>query len=422
MKLNLETMKAFLIKNKTYVIIAAVFIAMVFVLMTINQGDSSTDAKQADSDEVITVDETTPDTATEDTTVATNDLQVDAYPAVNELVNKYFTAMSTSDIDTLLQIVNPLSDEEQTQIQQKKEYIEGYDNITCYTKIGPEENSYVVFVYYEIKFININTLVPGEIPLYICSNEDGSLYIYNDELTPEVDSYIADIAAGQDIVELIGSVDTKFTEAQAADPDLKAFIDKLSGTADQAAADQAAADQAAADQAAADQAAADQATADQAAADQAAADQAAADQAAADQATTEDGYEAVDETVYASETVNVRDSSSEDGSKLGQIYVGESTKRTGVGSNGWSRIEFNGETGYVMTEYLTTEGVTQEIKYLSSTVNLRAEADENSDKVATAYEGTKVTRSAKLDNGWSRISFDGVTGYVKSEYLADTYK
>lgn len=405
MKLNLENMKAFLIKNKTYVIIAVVFVVMVFTLVKVSSGSSKEAAKQASSEEVInTVDETTP-VETEATTEAANELQVNAYPTVNELVSKYFTAMASSDIDTLLQIVNPLSEEEKTQIQQKKEYIEGYDNITCYTKIGPEENSYIVFVYYEIKFININTLVPGEIPLYICANEDGSLYIYNGELTPEVDSFIANIAAGQDIVDLISSIDTKFAEAQAADPDLKTFIDKLSGTADAAATTE--------ETATAEQPAAE-ATPEEATAEQPAEEQPAAE-------TTADGIQEVDETVYAAETVNVRDASSEDGARLGQLYVGESTKRTGIDSNGWSRIEYNGETGYVLSECLTTEGASQEIKYLTSTVNIREEADENSNRVGTAYQGAKVTRTANLDNGWSKINCDGVIGYVKSEFLADTY-
>lgn len=404
MKLNLETIKAFLIKNKTYVIIAVVFVVMVFTLVKVTSNNSSKEAKEAGSEEVITVDETTPDTAAAATTpAATNDLQTNAYPTVNDLVNKYYTAMASADIDTLLQIVNPLSEEKKAQIQQKKEYIEGYNNITCYTKVGPEENSYIVFAYYEIKFININTLVPGEQPLYVCTNEDGSLYINEGELTPEVESYIANITAGQDVIDLIKSIDTKFEEAQAADPDLKAFIEKLSGATQT------------------DAAAAEQPAAEQPAAEQPAAEQPAATEQPAADASTAEGLQEVDETIYASETVNVRDKDSEDGARLGQLYVGESAKRTGIYSNGWSRIEFNGQTGYVLSEFLTTEGNAQEVKYLSETVTIRAEADEKSDRVGTAYEGTKVTRTAKLDNGWSRINCDGTTGYVKSEFLADNY-
>jgi uncharacterized protein YgiM (DUF1202 family) len=411
MKLNLEDIKAFLIKNKTYVIIAVLFVVMVVTLVRVSSMNSSEETAETKSEEVIKVDETTseePSETTEATTAAANELQVDVYPAVNELVNKYFTAMANGDIDTLLQIVNPLSEEAQTQVLQKKEYIEGYNNIKCYTKIGPEENSYIAFIYYEIKLNNINTLVPGEIPKYICSNEDGSLYIYEGELSPEVKSYIEGIVAGQDVVDLVSSIDAKFTEAQESDPDLKEFIEKLAGTTEEVA-----------DATAEEQPAEEQPAEEQPAEEQAAEEQPAEEQTA--EAATENGVEEVDETIYAAETVNVRESDNEEASRLGQLYVGESAKRTGILSNGWSRIEFNGQTGYVLTECLTNQGALQETKYLTSTVNIREKADENSSRVGTGYLGAKVTRTAKLDSGWSRINCDGIIGYVKSEYLADTY-
>ncbi|MBA4687863.1 MAG: SH3 domain-containing protein [Candidatus Galacturonibacter soehngenii] len=399
MKLNFENMKAFLIKNKNYVIIAVIFVIMVVTLVKVSN-NSSKKAEEAKSEEVITIDEKTQEDAEETQAEPTNDLLVNAYPEVNELITKYFTAMAEGDIDTLLQLQNPLSEEEQAQILQKKEYIEGYDNITCYTKIGPEENSYIVFVYYEIKFININTPVPGEIPLYVCTNEDGTLYIYNGEFSPEVNSYMASIAAGQDVVDLLNSIEAKFTQAQESDPDLKEFIQKLTGSTQE-------------------EATQEEETQEQPAAEETTQEEPAQEQPA--DVSTADGLQEVNETVYAAETINVREADNENATKLGQLYVGESTKRTGVLSNGWSRIEFNGKTGYVLSEYLSSSGGLQEVKYLTSTVNIREQADENSNRVGTGYLGTKVTRTAVLDSGWSRINCDGVVGYVKSEFLADTY-
>lgn len=394
MKFNFENIKAFLIKNKNYVIIAAIFVIMVVTLVKVSNS-SSKKAEEAKSEEVITIDEKTQDDA-EEQAEPTNDLQVNAYPEVNELITKYFTAMAEGDIDTLLQLQNPLSEEEQAQILQKKEYIEGYDNISCYTKIGPEENSYIVFVYYEIKFININTPVPGEIPLYVCTNEDGTLYIYNGELSPEVTSYMASITAGQDVVDLINSIEAKFAEAQESDPDLKEFIQKLTDSTQE------------------------EVTQEQPTQEETTQEEPATQEQPAD-VSTADGLQEVDETVYAAETINVREADNETSTRLGQLYVGESAKRTGVLSNGWSRIEFNGQTGYVLSEYLSNTGGLQEVKYLTSTVNIREQADENSNRVGTGYLGAKVTRTAVLDSGWSRINCDGVVGYVKSEFLADTY-
>lgn len=65
-------------------------------------------------------------------------------------------------------------------------------------------------------------------------------------------------------------------------------------------------------------------------------------------------YKKVDEMVYATETVNIRSGPSTDHKKLGQLKRGDSVKRTGVGDNGWSRVQYNGHTAYIFTSYLST--------------------------------------------------------------------
>ncbi len=67
-----------------------------------------------------------------------------------------------------------------------------------------------------------------------------------------------------------------------------------------------------------------------------------------------------DETVYATDSVNVRSSYSTSSSVIGSLSAGDSVKRTGLATkavNGitWSRVSYNGRTGYVSSSYLTTE-------------------------------------------------------------------
>lgn len=62
----------------------------------------------------------------------------------------------------------------------------------------------------------------------------------------------------------------------------------------------------------------------------------------------------VNETVYATTSVNVRSSYSADSDKVGSLSAGASVTRTGVGNNGWSRIIYNGNEAYVSSDYLTT--------------------------------------------------------------------
>lgn len=59
-------------------------------------------------------------------------------------------------------------------------------------------------------------------------------------------------------------------------------------------------------------------------------------------------------TVYAKETVSIRDSWSTSGKLLGTLQKGKSITRTGIGSNGWTRVNYNGKVAYISSQYLTT--------------------------------------------------------------------
>lgn len=62
----------------------------------------------------------------------------------------------------------------------------------------------------------------------------------------------------------------------------------------------------------------------------------------------------VNETVWATDNVNVRKDSNTSSAIIATIRKGASVKRTGVLSNGWSRVEYNGQTAYICSDYLTT--------------------------------------------------------------------
>lgn len=75
----------------------------------------------------------------------------------------------------------------------------------------------------------------------------------------------------------------------------------------------------------------------------------------------------VNETVYATGTVNIRASYTADSDKLGSLSVGQSVTRTGTSiagteAEGWSRVELSdGTTAYISNKYLsTTKPVTQQ--------------------------------------------------------------
>ncbi len=64
---------------------------------------------------------------------------------------------------------------------------------------------------------------------------------------------------------------------------------------------------------------------------------------------------AVDETVYATAGVYIRESCTTDSKVLGSLAKGSSIRRTGVCENGWSRVLYADRDAYIYGEYLTTE-------------------------------------------------------------------
>ena len=62
----------------------------------------------------------------------------------------------------------------------------------------------------------------------------------------------------------------------------------------------------------------------------------------------------VDETVWATAAVNVRKSFNTSSGIIATLRINASVKRTGVLNNGWSRVEYNGQTAYIHSDYLTT--------------------------------------------------------------------
>lgn len=63
-------------------------------------------------------------------------------------------------------------------------------------------------------------------------------------------------------------------------------------------------------------------------------------------------------TKYAKSTVNVRKGPSADTEKLGSLSANQKVTVTGQAENGWYRIDYNGEAGYVSDKYLMDEKVT----------------------------------------------------------------
>lgn len=343
---------------------------------------------------------------------------------LNTLIENYYNTYASGDTETLQTYASPISASEQSYIQFFSQYVEKYQNLKVYYKRGLDDQSYLVSVYLEIKFVDIDTAAPGLDFFYVTTDDNGNLYIDNTyssyntsngefEMDTTIAQLIATFEEQEDVLALQAEVQSAYNEAVLNDTNLQTFV---STTLQEKAAEWASNYKA--QVAAEEQAAAEQAAAEQAAAEQAAAEQAAAEQAATDAANAT--------TVYTTSKVNVRDSASTDGNSLGQLEAGTAvTKYADEGE--WSRIDYNGSNGYVKTEFLSTDAnaatttttavASGTTVTLSSTVNIRESMSETASKVALAYQGEQVTVVESYSEGWTKVTYNGETGYIKTEYL-----
>lgn len=119
-------------------------------------------------------------------------------------------------------------------------------------------------------------------------------------------------------------------------------------------------------------------------------------------------FSSVNETVYATTTVNVRDTYSSSGNQLGSLSTSQSVTRTGIGTGeaeGWSRIEFNGQEAYVKSDYLSTIKV--EVSTPTNTTNNNTNTSSVSSNSNTTTTTTAKPSTSKPSTPTSNPSSGG---------------
>jgi uncharacterized protein YgiM (DUF1202 family) len=121
------------------------------------------------------------------------------------------------------------------------------------------------------------------------------------------------------------------------------------------------------------------------------------------------------------------------------LHYGDRVKRTGIGNNGWSRLEYEGKIVYGVTSFLTTDlnyqenntptidrpeaGITFEEVHekvtakIKTNLRLLPSAEDEETIVTTLLNGDVAIRTGIGDNGWSRVEYQGQTLYALTSYL-----
>ena len=405
----------FLQENKKKVIgAAAAVVVLIAVLVGTLVGSGARETSLGISAETETENdaagqegsETPEENTAESTSVA---LEENAYPKIIALIEAYYQAAADGDAETLQTLTEAMSEDMLIYLQKRSTYIEDYRDLTCYTKAGPVADSFVVYASYEVKFREVDTLVPGISPFLVYPRGDGSYYIYEGEVDEAVNAYLEEVSAQDDVVDLMNLVQVKFNEAVSADEDLSDFLAKMTDDL------------------------------------KVEVGEALADAQASEEAETAepDGTLIRSGEVRATEVVNVRASDSEQADRIGKLQTGDVLEALESRANGWTKVNYNGKEGFVKSEYLEPVGEDLEnagegdvsgadggedtgasaalpasgTVMVAETVNVRKSPDEKAERIGVCYQGGRLEILMQQADGWTKVKFEGKTGYVKTAVL-----
>ena len=137
-------------------------------------------------------------------------------------------------------------------------------------------------------------------------------------------------------------------------------------------------------------------------------------------------------TVYTTADVNVRAAGNISAVILGGLNAGSGVTETGYTSDGWIQVQYNESTGYIWGDYIsTTKPVftknSSGIMYATVGVNVRDTYSSEGAIIGGLTKGQGIEITGTTTNGWVRVKFNGLTGYVYGDYLSwsepvsDTY-
>ncbi|MDM5155897.1 cell wall-binding protein EntA [Bacillus sp. DX1.1] len=120
------------------------------------------------------------------------------------------------------------------------------------------------------------------------------------------------------------------------------------------------------------------------------------------------------ETVVTTDVLNVRENPTTESQVVGKLLDGHKLDVTNT-QNGWLQVKLNGKDAFVSSEF------TKSIYYVTANVlNVRAEANTNSEIFGTLKKDDIIETTNQAQNGWLQFEYNGKTAYVHVPFLTGT--
>lgn len=334
--------------------------------------------------------------------------------AISNLINTFYNAWSEGDSETLLSVCDVIENSDLFRYEESSKYIDFFNVLEIYTKPGPEDGSKLAYVYYTMRFSGHEEDVPAYQAFYVCTGDDGSLYIRRGEVSDEVNEYITLLTTQDNVVAFNNRINAEYNNLLMDKPEIMAYIKEFGEQVNIEVGERLGQLNASSNDNTDDE------NTDE---DTDGNTENTENPEDGEVQQADSGNVVVEETKYvtATTTVNVRSSDSENADKLGKVSGGTKLELVEARVNGWSEVIYEGQNGFIKSEYLQaveSAAAAETIGNVTATtnINVRAAASETADRLGILAGGDSVELIAN-ENGWCKIKYNGQIGYVKSDYV-----
>lgn len=143
------------------------------------------------------------------------------------LISSYFQAKRDVDMELMEPLVSDINQIDQEKLITQAEYVEDYQNITCYTLENEDNGALRVYVRYDMKLKNIDTLAPCLSGVYVTVGSDGKYLIYLSALDENEEEFILSADKNSHVSDLQKEVAAQLQAAIDADEAFRQLYQKM---------------------------------------------------------------------------------------------------------------------------------------------------------------------------------------------------
>lgn len=157
----------------------------------------------------------------------TADLNLNENKDINKLIENYFNAKKSVNMDALSELVSDPSRIPKDRYTILASYVENYKDFDCYCIKNEEMDSYRVYVKYNMKLKNIESWVPCLTKYYVKITSEGKYVIYFSALDNSEVEFINLADKNEEIQKLKQEVNKSMSDILEKDATFKQYYQKM---------------------------------------------------------------------------------------------------------------------------------------------------------------------------------------------------